>query len=188
MAAPHRPAAGPRWGWHQLDPRWAERLVELAAPPRRAYVLDIGAGLGALTVPLLAHGCHVIAVEAHPARAAALRERLGASHDGRLVVVRTDARELRLPRQPYHVVANPPFAISADLLRLLLQPGSRMLSAHLVLQRQVAERWAGRRAPAWSRWGRTFAADLPLRLPRSAFAPAPPVDAAVLRLVRRPGA
>lgn len=170
-----------RWGWHRLDPGWAERLVHDARLTPGATVLDIGAGTGALTAPLVEAGARVIAVEAHPDRAQALHERFGRS----VVVVRADAASLRLPRRPFHVVANPPFAVSSPLLRRLLQPGSRLVSAHLVLQEQVVRRWTGPQAPGAARWWRTFEATPGQRVPRHAFHPAPAVDARVLVLRRR---
>ena len=171
-----------KWGWHQLDPRWAQRLVADAGIVAGAVVVDVGAGRGALTAPLLAAGARVIAVEAHPDRARILRERFGPD----VVVVETDARALRLPRRPYHVVANPPFGVTSALLRRLLQPGSRLLSAHVVTQEQAARRWAGPDAPAVGRWSLTFAASIGRRVPRSAFRPPPAVGARVLVVRRRP--
>ena len=60
-------------GWHPLRADWAARLVAGSPVTRRDVVCDLGAGLGALTAPLAATGARVIAVELHPARAAALR-------------------------------------------------------------------------------------------------------------------
>jgi 23S rRNA (adenine-N6)-dimethyltransferase len=177
-------AAPRRWGWHQLDPRWARRLVAEAGIGRGDCVVDVGAGLGALTVPLLAAGARVIAVEAHPERARRLRERFG----GAVVVVPADAADLRLPHRPFHVVANPPFTVTTALIRRLLQPGSRLVSAHLIVPPHVARRWAGPGAPGVQRWGYTFAASIGSRVPRSAFRPPPPVDAQVLVIRRRPRA
>ena len=170
-----------RWGWHQLDPRWAERLVADADLGPHDLVLDLGAGTGALTAPLVATGASVIAVEAHPGRARALRQRFG----GAVTVVQADVGDLRLPRRPFHVVANPPFGSTAAMLRRLLQPGGRVIDAHLVLQDQVARRWAGPSAPGRGRWGRDVAVSLGPRIPRRAFSPPPRVDARVLRLSRR---
>ena len=175
MAGPRR-----RWGWHRLDGEEAARLVAEAGVGRGDLVLDVGAGTGALTEPLLAAGARVVAVELHPGRAAALRERFPGA-----VVVRADAGDLRLPRRPFHVVANPPFARSGALLRRLLQPGGRLLSAHLVLQEQAARRWASPSAPAAGRWSRVFDVSLGRRVPRRAFTPPPPVDARVLVVRRR---
>ncbi len=72
-----------RWGWHRLDPAWADRLVAEADLPPRSLVLDVGAGEGVLTLALLAAGMRVVAVEAHPGRARTLRS----ATDGRAVVV-----------------------------------------------------------------------------------------------------
>jgi 23S rRNA (adenine-N6)-dimethyltransferase len=169
-----------RWGWHELDGRWAELLVERAQLPSGDWVLDIGAGHGALTAPLIATGARVIAVEAHPGRAAYLQARFGKS----ILLARADAGDLWLPRRPYHVLANPPFGITSSLLCRLLQPGSRLLSAHLVLQRQTALRWAGADAPGARRWRKEFYVGLGMRIPRSAFRPRPAVDVQVLHIAR----
>ncbi len=178
--------AGPRRrdvGWHRLSSTEAERLVVDARVGAGDLVLDIGAGTGALTVPLLRAGCRVVAVENHPGRLVELR-RLADAHR-RLTVVRADAADLRLPRRGYHVVANPPFAITSALLRRLLQPGTRMLDAHLVLQRDAARRWAGPDAPGAARWQRVHEPVLGRTIRRDRFTPAPAVDTRVLMLRRR---
>ena len=87
----------------------------------------------------------MVAVELHPGRHAALR-RL-AEQEPLLTVVRADAADLRLPRRPFRVVSSPPYAVSTALLARLLGPGSRLESADLVLQRQLARRWAAGQAP-----------------------------------------
>jgi 23S rRNA (adenine-N6)-dimethyltransferase len=168
------------WGWHQLDPQWARQLVDDARLPRGALVLDVGAGLGAITRPLLDAGARVIAVERHVGRAQRLREEFGEA----VVVVQADAADLRLPRRPFHVVASPPYGVTAPLLRRLLHPASRMLTAHLVLQQQPARRWASADAPGAQRWQREFEVGLGRPIPRRAFTPAPQVDSRVLRLRR----
>ena len=170
-----------RWGWHQLDPAWAERIVADAGVGRGDLVLDVGAGLGALTGPLVATGARVIAIECHPGRAAALHDRFGSS----ITLVRADAADLRLPRRPFHVVANPPFSITTAILRRLLHPSSRLASAHLVLKVDTARRWTSPSAPGAGRWQRQVEPTLGVRVPRSAFHPAPPVDCRMLHLQRR---
>lgn len=175
------PAGGRRWGWHALADREAARLVAEAGVRPGDLVVDAGAGEGALTAPLVAAGARVVAVELHPGRAAALRRRFTAAP---VTVVRADVADLRLPRRPFAVVANPPFAASAALLRRLTAPGSRMTEATLVLPAWVARRWAVGPAPGAARWRRTWHAGVARQLPRTAFAPPPPGDAAVLVLTR----
>jgi 23S rRNA (adenine-N6)-dimethyltransferase len=197
------------WGWHRLADDWAARVVAAADVRPGELVLDIGAGQGALTRPLIKAGVRVIAVELHPGRAEALRRRFGtvsggtvsggtvsggtvsggrnddsASGNGRassvsgVTVVQADAASLRLPRQPFRVVASPPYGITADLLSLLLGPGSRLVAADLVLQRAAARKYAERRV-------RGCRITQGLAVPRRAFTPPPRVDSAVLVIRRR---
>jgi 23S rRNA (adenine-N6)-dimethyltransferase len=157
-----RPAA-PR-GQHFLrSPRLAERIVAAACIPPDALVFDIGAGFGRLTEPLLATGARVIAVELDPKLARSLARRYP---DARVVC--DDALQIALPRRPFYVVANLPFAITTAMLRRLA--GARSLvRADLVVGRGFALKSG---LPV-SRW-----------LPRAAFMPPPSTDCAVVVLDR----
>ena len=134
-------------------------------------MLDIGAGYGALTTPLVATGARVIAFELHPRRAHALRELFAGTS---VKVVRADASDLRLPRRPFHVVANPPFGITAALVRRLTCRSSALASAHLVVPRHAAMRWAGRAGD--------FDIAVGHPLPPAAFRPAATQRTVVLRI------
>jgi 23S rRNA (adenine-N6)-dimethyltransferase len=180
---PARPQPRLSWGWHPLTDTWARRLVGEAGIAPGDLVLDLGAGTGALTRPLLAAGARVLAVELHEGRVAALR-RL-ATPEQRLTVVRADLADLSLPRRPFRVVSNPPYAGSTALLVRLLAPGSRLVSADVVVQRQLARRFAEGRAPGAGRWARRYDVGIVRGLPRSAFRRPPQVDSVVLRIVRR---
>jgi 23S rRNA (adenine-N6)-dimethyltransferase len=171
-----------RWGWHQLDSQWAERLVAAARIGSGDLVLDIGAGTGAITASLVTRGARVVAVELHPHRAARLEQRF--LMDPVKVVV-ADASDLRLPRRPFRVVANPPFAITAAVLGRLVAPGSRLLRADVVVPWHVARRWSSGRGPGAGRWLRTFEVGIGIPLPRSAFRPPPPNGVAILIIRRR---
>jgi 23S rRNA (adenine-N6)-dimethyltransferase len=177
------------WGWHPLVDEWAGRIVADAAIRPGELVLDLGAGDGALTGPLVAAGARVVAVELHPGRAQRLRERFAGTP---VAVVAADATRLRLPGRPFRVVASPPYRISSALLRTLLAPGSRLVRADLVLQRALVRRLVAaptgyaaavrRFAAAGSgRWELTAGRSLP----RRAFRPPPQVDSAVLVVRRR---
>lgn len=170
------------WGWHQLVAPAARRLVAEAGIRPGDLVVDIGAGTGAVTGPLVAAGARVVAVELHPGRAAALRRRLSTDP---VTVVRTDASDLRLPRRPFRVVANPPFGITTSVMRRLLGPGSRLVRADLVVPRHAAQRWTDPRAPGFHRWHHVFTTRIGVDVPRAAFRPRPPGATVVLRIERR---
>lgn len=145
-------------------------------------VLDVGAGTGALTGPMLGCGARVIAIELNPPRAAELRRRFDGHN---FLVVVADAVDLRLPRKPFRVVANPPFAASAALLRRLVAPGSRLVRADVIVPWHTAQRWTSPKAPGSNRWRRDFITSVGRTLPRSAFSPPPPNGVAVLVIRRR---
>lgn len=171
--------SGRRWGWHRLDERWAEAVVAAAEIRPGDLVVDLGAGTGGLTLPLIEAGARVIAVELHPGRARRLRERIG----GRAaVVVECDLLAFSPPGQPFRILANPPFALTSAVLTML-SSARHLHRADLVLQRSVvAKLEAGER-----RGARRLQARRTLNLPRAAFVPPPQVACSLvtLRPVRR---
>ena len=183
MARSARSRASSGWGWYRLHPPRLTASSQPAASVRRDLVLDIGAGDGSLTAPLLATGARVVAVELHPGRVVALRDRFAdAVAHGQLRVVRADAGDLRLPRRPFRVVANPPWSITDALVARLVHPGSRLDRADLLLKRAAASRWVGTGAIG-------FSFEASATVPRTDFRPAPPIDGRVLRIERsRPAA
>ena len=173
---------GTRWGWHQLDSRWARRVVAHAGVVPGDLVLDVGAGTGAITRALVAAGASVVAIELHLQRAAYLRNQFDQRD---VTVVRADASDLRLPRRPFKVVSNPPFGITTSLVKRLVSPGSRLIRADLLVPWHAAQRWSSQNAPGRGRWDGDFMVHLGRPLPRSAFRPPPPNDVALLVVVRR---
>ncbi len=145
-------------------------------------MLDVGAGSGAITAPLVRAGARVVAVELHGRRARDLRARFAGQP---VKVVQADASDLRLPGRPFRIVANPPFGISTALLRRVLAPGSHLVTADIVMPFHVARRWMSPRAPGARRWVRAFDSAIVARLPPHAFSPAAPMDVVVLRIRRR---
>lgn len=170
-----------RWGWHRLDSRWAERLIENAGITSGDLVLDIGAGTGALTRPLVNRGARVIAIELHPSRANDLRRDFAKDE---VTVVQVDAADVRLPRRPFRVVSNPPFGISVALLRRLTAPGSRLIRADVIVPWHVAERWVYGTPQGANRWREEFQCSLGRPIPRTAFSPPPPNGVSVLVIKR----
>jgi 23S rRNA (adenine-N6)-dimethyltransferase len=143
--------------------------------------VDVGAGTGVLTRALLQAGACVIAVERDPSLAAGLRRRFG----GRISVAETDALAWPVPTEPFAVVANLPFAGSGAILSRLLR--GPMTRADVIVEWGFAQKQAG----IWpvtlksAYWRAFYEVELARRLDRTAFAPPPSVDAAILRFTRR---
>jgi 23S rRNA (adenine-N6)-dimethyltransferase len=149
------------------------------------HVADIGAGTGVITAALADAGASVTALEADPALATVLERRFA----GRNVrVVRADATGWICPAERFSVVSNLPFSGSGEILRRLLRdPRCGLERAHVIVQWEFADKHAAvwpttLRSAYWRAW---FDVGIEARLARSAFSPAPRVDAAVLRIVRR---
>lgn len=150
-------------------------------------VLDLGAGSGRLTAELARSGARVHAIELDPVDAASLR-RLSASRPN-VTVVEADALRVPLPRDPFRVVANLPFGRTTAILRRLLDdPRVPLVRADVIVEWDLARK----RAACWPStllgvcWSAWYELVLVRRLPRACFGPPPSVDAALLRIERRP--
>jgi 23S rRNA (adenine-N6)-dimethyltransferase len=160
----------------------ATAIVRDACVAPGDLVVDLGAGSGMITKPLLGAGARVLAVEADRALAARLRRACPEA-----TVVEGDALAFELPREPFRVVANLPFALAAELCRRLLRPEVELVSADLIVEWNFAAKRArlwpsSAQSVVWSAW---FELAVTRRLPPEAFAPRPSVAAGVLRARRR---
>ncbi len=172
-----------------VDQQVIERFIRSLDLRAGELVVDLGAGTGALTRPLLDAGVEVWAVERDPVWSTRLRrsvESWGAHGNSRVIEV--DLRRLRLPRTPFRVVANPPFGLTTEILTKLLHAPDRGADRiDLIVQREVAVKHsrlppASLRTAAWAPW---WEFHLGTTIDRRAFRPRPSVDAAVLTIVRR---
>jgi 16S rRNA (adenine1518-N6/adenine1519-N6)-dimethyltransferase len=171
-----------------------EKIAALCCPEEGASVLEIGAGLGALTVPLLARGARVVAVETDANLAAALRSKLAPEIEtGRLEVLEVDARELDLRRTlaslslPRTLAGNLPYHLSGLLLRRAVELSPAATRCVFLLQLEVVERLCAE--PSTSAYGAltvfaraVYAPRRAFIVRRGAFYPQPSVDSAVVVL------
>ncbi|WP_410596672.1 16S rRNA (adenine(1518)-N(6)/adenine(1519)-N(6))-dimethyltransferase RsmA [Amycolatopsis sp. lyj-23] len=176
------------------DPNTVRRIVELANVAEDDVVLEVGPGLGSLTLGLLATGARVVAVEIDPKLAERLPETVaerGPEAVERLTVVGADA--LRVTRaelgEPTALVANLPYNVAVPVVLHLLAEVPSLKAGLVMVQTEVADRMAagpGSRiygVPsvklAWYGTARKVAA-----VPRSVFWPVPNVDSALVAFER----
>ncbi|HEY3905216.1 MAG TPA: rRNA adenine N(6)-methyltransferase family protein [Streptosporangiaceae bacterium] len=177
------PPPNPRGEHYLTDRRVIGEFVRASGVSQGDLVFDLGAGFGALTGPLAATGAKVIAVEIDPALAGRLRRRFAAEEASLVSVVEADLRCVPLPRRPFSVVANPPFALTTWLCRRLLgDPAVRLAGADLVLEwgaaKGLAQAQSGARDREQARWAARYEIKLVRRIPAASFSPVPAAGAA----------
>ncbi|HEY5432764.1 MAG TPA: 16S rRNA (adenine(1518)-N(6)/adenine(1519)-N(6))-dimethyltransferase RsmA [Coriobacteriia bacterium] len=181
-------------GQHFLvDDNIVRKIIELAAMERDEAVLEIGPGIGTLTVALCAAAGHVVAVERDADLLPVLTD--VAAGCGNLTLVRADAvtvpiAELAAPfGPPTSLVANLPYGVAATVVLRFFQEIPSLRSATVMVQSEVAARMAAE--PGRKDYG---AYTVKLRMHARAagsfkvapgcFMPPPHVDSTVLRLER----
>jgi 23S rRNA (adenine-N6)-dimethyltransferase len=175
--------------WHTQNflrrPALVDALLDRAGVGRNDLVYEIGAGAGAITERLATRCRRVVAVEKDPMLAALLRARFAGRAD--VVVREADALRDRLPAPPYKVFASIPFDATAALVTRLTTAAAPPEEAHLVVQSEAAERYVGvpRQTLAALLLQPWFETAVVHRFRRRDFAPAPNVDAVLLRLRKR---
>ncbi len=173
------------------DAAISERIAELATTPTGGTVLELGAGIGALTAPLSDRASRVIAVERDRDLVPVLSELFaGASH---VTVLEADAAQLDwvtlldgTPR-PHVIAGNLPYQITGRLIEQAVHAATRIDRAVFMVQREVADRLAAQ--PDDDDYGAAsvfaqaaFTVERALKVPSGCFFPAPNVDSAVVVL------
>jgi 16S rRNA (adenine1518-N6/adenine1519-N6)-dimethyltransferase len=174
------------------DPNTIRRIVRTAGLTDGETVLEIGPGLGSLTLGLLDAGHPVVAVEIDPVLAGALPETVAERlPTAPLVVVAADALRLtEVPGEPTALVANLPYNVAVPVVLHLLSMLPSLRRGLVMVQAEVAERLAA--APGSKAYGvpsvkaAWYAATSRAgSVPPSVFWPVPKVDSGLVRLVRR---
>jgi 16S rRNA (adenine1518-N6/adenine1519-N6)-dimethyltransferase len=174
-----------------VDPNTVRRIVAAAGLGPDDDVLEIGPGLGSLTLGLATVARRVTAIEIDAGFVAALAEVL-ASCDN-VEVVHADALAVDLATllgdRRVRVVANLPYNVATPLLFHLLAAPS-VVDAYLMVQREVGERWQARVGdPLYAGVSLKLALQAEVRIdlavPRAVFHPAPNVDSVMVRVTRR---
>jgi 16S rRNA (adenine1518-N6/adenine1519-N6)-dimethyltransferase len=176
-----------------VDPNTVRRIARLAGVGPDDHVVEIGAGLGSLTLALADTGAEVVAVEVDDGLVEVLRDVVGGRANVR--VVHADARQLdwdaTLGPGPWTLVANLPYNIATPLVADLLDGVPAVTRMLVMVQREVAERWCARpRTPAYGAVSVKVAYWATARIvgdvPPTVFLPRPNVDSALVMIERRP--
>jgi 16S rRNA (adenine1518-N6/adenine1519-N6)-dimethyltransferase len=174
------------------DPNTAQRIVRLAGVAAGDHVVEVGPGLGSLTVALAAAGARVTAVELDRHIVGALAEVV----DGLPVDVvvadglTVDWSSLLAGAPRWSMVANLPYNVATSLVVRALECAPMVERFLVMVQREVGERLAA--APGSRTYGAVsvrvayFAeAKVVGTVPPTVFVPRPKVDSALVQLVRR---
>ena len=187
------------WQNFLTDPNTARRVVALADLPAAAPVLEIGPGLGSLTLALLDAGHDVVALELDDRLAEVLRT-VVEDADGDLLArvrvergdaVTVDLDALLAPAPgPRSCVSNLPYNVAVPVVVRLLEEADAIERILVMVQREVGERLAA--GPGDAQYGAVsvkvayFAeAQVVGLVPPTVFVPRPKVESALVRLRRR---
>lgn len=178
-------------GQHFLaDGNILTRIAETCAVAEGEPVVEVGAGLGTLTLALAPRANPLWAVERDPRLVPLLKAHVAPWPNVR--VVESDFRSVQLKdlAPEVTVVGNLPYGITSDVLLKLIRERAVVRRAVLMVQREVGERLNSPPGPKNSRLGMHLNAyyrlSLARRIPATAFFPAPEVDSALMTLYRLP--
>ena len=173
-----------------VDPKLRDAVAEATGADRGDEVLEVGAGVGTLTIALATRSRRVVAVELDARLIPALRDVLAAHVNVELVqadILRFDVTRA-FPAGAELVAGNIPYNLTGGLIRKLLDHPPRPRRLSLVVQKEVAERWTATTAASLATVAvQVFAVPtMVMTIPAASFTPVPKVDSALVMLEVRP--
>jgi 16S rRNA (adenine1518-N6/adenine1519-N6)-dimethyltransferase len=174
------------------DPNTIRKIVAQAKLTGHETVVEIGPGLGSLTLGLLEVAKNVIAVEIDHKMAAAIQDTVSKRSPGKnFYLVSADALKVtELPLEPQALVANLPYNISVPVLLHFLEHFPTIQSGLVLVQAEVAHRLAA--TPGSKVYGVPSAklawyaeSNLAGNIGRNIFWPVPNVDSALVYFIKR---
>jgi len=182
-----------KWGQHFLvDRNILNKVIRTARVEKEDVVLEVGPGLGEMTLALARQVEKVIAVEIDPKLVAILNKKMKDYPNVEVVkgdILKVDFRQfLKREGHPIKVVANLPYQISTPLLFRFIESKEAFSTFTLMLQKEVAERMVA--PPGRKEYGPLsifiqIFLDVSIRffIKPSAFFPPPKVESAVVHMV-----
>ena len=180
------------------DTNILQKIVDTAEIDDQVNVIEIGPGIGALTEFLAERAAEVMAFEIDHRLVPILADTLRDFDN--VTVVNEDILKVDLaqhiqnfknPDLPIKVVANLPYYITTPILMHLIESGIPFSEFVVMMQKEVADRISAK--PNTKAYGSLsiavqyyMTAKVAFIVPRTVFVPAPNVDSAILKMVRRP--
>lgn len=173
------------------------KITQTAELSKEVNVIEIGPGIGSLTQYLLEEAAEVMAFEIDKSLIPILEETMApydnftlVSEDILKVDLLSEIQKFKNPNLPIKVVANLPYYITTPILMHLIESKIPFSEFVVMMQKEVADRIAAR--PKTKAYGSLsiavqyyMEASVAFIVPRTVFIPAPNVDSAILKMVRR---
>ena len=179
------------------DTNILQKIVDTAEIDKKVNVIEIGPGIGALTEFLAENAAEVMAFEIDDRLVPILADTLRDFDNVTVVnqdILKVDLAqyiaEFKNPDLPIKVVANLPYYITTPILMHLIESGIPFSEFVVMMQKEVADRISAQ--PNTKAYGSLsiavqyyMTAKVAFIVPRTVFVPAPNVDSAILKMVRR---
>ena len=172
------------------DTNILQKIVDTAEIDDQVNVIEIGPGIGALTEFLAERAAQVMAFEIDHRLVPILADTL-VNEDILKVDLAQHIQNFKNPELPIKVVANLPYYITTPILMHLIESGIPFSEFVVMMQKEVADRISAQ--PNTKAYGSLsiavqyyMTAKVAFIVPRTVFVPAPNVDSAILKMVRRP--
>lgn len=179
------------------DTNILQKIVDTAEIDENVNVIEIGPGIGALTEFLAENAAEVMTFEIDERLVPILADTLRDVDNVKVInedILKSDLqaqiREFTNPELPIKVVANLPYYITTPILMHLIESGVPFSEFVVMMQREVADRISAQ--PNSKSYGSLsiavqyyMTAKVAFIVPRTVFVPAPNVDSAILKMVRR---
>ncbi|HET9060597.1 MAG TPA: 16S rRNA (adenine(1518)-N(6)/adenine(1519)-N(6))-dimethyltransferase RsmA [Acidimicrobiales bacterium] len=182
------------------DPNTVRRIVRIAGTQAGDHVVEVGGGLGSLTIALAEVGAEVVVVEKDrylvPVLRSVLDRYLVREQSERVRVVQADAMELAWEElleghEEWSLVANLPYNVATPLVADLLDKVPAVARMTVMVQKEVGDRLVAQ--PGADAYGAVSVkiaywaeAAMPGTVPSSVFVPRPRVGSALVSITRRP--
>lgn len=169
-----------------IDPVLIKDAIRLADIQKEDIILDIGAGLGFLTVHLIKHSERVIAIENDIYLTSELQSKFRSNR--KVSIFAGDYRAFKAPHESFKVVSNIPFALTSEILTSLMYHNLEFFNqGSLIMQLEPAQKLTRRRYfnPYLAFYHTFYELKLVYEINPESFMPPPTVKSALVQIRKR---